>query len=108
MSKIITSPVKRWAGTVKISDPLTFPQVFAFQDAIEAAKRAESSVMASNAAWLPGILACVEAWELENFPRNPTPETFPATPPGSSARLIAWLIGEIGGLFQESDPDPNA
>jgi hypothetical protein len=107
MSKTIVSPVKRWPGTVRLSDPLTFPQVFAFQDSIEAAKEADSNVMQSNAAWLPGILACVEAWELDSFPKNPTPESWPATPPASAARLIAWLIGEIGDLFAEAEPDPN-
>ncbi len=37
MSKVITSPVQRWAGTVTIADPLTLPQAAVIEDAIRIA-----------------------------------------------------------------------
>jgi len=109
MSKVITSNVKRWPGTVTLSDPLTFPQVIAFQDAIDAASELGSSVTVSkyNQALLPGILECVEAWDLGNFPDPVGEDNFPATPRTASASLIGWLVTEIVVLFGESEPDPN-
>ena len=109
MSKVIRSPVKQYAGTVTLADPLTFPQVFAVQDAIDAAAELGDKVpvMRYHHAILPGILACVEEWELDNFPENPTPDNIPATPARASAELIAWLMNEVSALFAEVEPDPK-
>jgi hypothetical protein len=109
MSKVITSPVKRWPGTVTLSDPLTFPQVIAFQDAIDVADELGSSATVSkyNQALLPGVLECVEAWELENFPSPVGMDNFPATPRKASSDLIGWLVTELVKLFTDSEPDPN-
>lgn len=109
MSKVITSPVKKFPGTVTLSDPLTFPQVFAVEDALDKSIEVDSAFASSRARYavLPAIIECVEKWELEGIPENVTVETFPATPPTSTARLIAWLINEIVELFKEAEPDPN-
>ena len=109
MSKVIESPVKRWPGTVTLSDPLTFPQALAVEDALKAAQELgeEASQRRQNYTVLPGLLECVEKWELENFPKTPTADTFPSTPATPSAELIAWLIEEIIGLYYEAEPDPN-
>ena len=109
MSRTITSPVKRFSGTVELADPLTFPQVFAFQDSLDAVKAAEEEgdTYRVNYAALPGIIACVEAWHLEGMPERVTIESFPATPPIAAARLIAWLYGEITKGFQDAETVPN-
>jgi hypothetical protein len=109
VSRTITSPVKRFSGTVELADPLTFPQVFAFQDSLDAVKAAEEEgdTYRVNYAALPGIIACVEAWHLEGMPERVTIESFPATPPIAAARLIAWLYGEITKGFQDAETVPN-
>lgn len=110
MPKTITSPVERWSGTVTLSDPLNFPQVMGFQDALESAREFgdDASVIAVNYSLLPGILPCVEQWELDGeFPASPGLDTFPATPALASAELIAWLVGEISGLFAEAEEIPK-
>lgn len=114
MSKVITSPVKRWPGTVTLSDPLTFPQVFAFEDANEAVQAevnngAKDDLSVARVSWLilPGVLSCVEAWNLKDFPAAPTVDTFPATPKLSRAYLIAWLVREITALYREAEESPN-
>ena len=108
MSKIILSPVKRWPGSVIISDPLTFPQLLAFRESLEkASQEGDGDWLASNYAVLPGVLACVEEVHLQGFPEGIMAETWPATPPVSAARLIAWLIDEINVLMAEAEPDPN-
>lgn len=109
MPKSIASPIKRWPGTVTLSDPLTYSQVFSWEDALAAVQALEQPTQARlNAALLPAILACVEQWQLERFPTAPTAGNFPATPAQSAARLIAWLIQEISSLYREADEIPNA
>lgn len=108
MSKVITSPIKRWAGTVTIADPLTISQARAIESAFgkpplieEEGQRVWLSVI--DEARLPAISACVESWNLENF--NPDP--FPASPRGDSHKLIAWLFGELALVYQGESEIPN-
>lgn len=115
MTKILTSPVKRFSGTVELSDPLTFPQYMAWSKAVEAAVVMRENVTVATVGYddivtevmLPAILACVEAWHIAGVPDKPTVETFPATPRMSAGRLIAWLAGEIGAVISEEDEEKN-
>ena len=112
MPRQITSPVKKWPGTVTISEPLTFPQAQAIEDAIglpdgelkakDKKKRVWLSV--SDTARLPAVLACVEKWELEGF----TPDPFPASPRAASHQLIEWIFLEIYKVYIGELEDPNA
>ena len=108
MSKVITSPVKRFSGTVVLSDPLTYPQVFAFQDTLEAIEELgkDAHYLRVQYAALPGILKCVEEWHLENVPEHPQIESFPASPRNSAARLLSWLFREITALNDEAENVP--
>jgi hypothetical protein len=56
---------------------------------------------------LPGIIACVEKWELEGIGNPPDP--FPASPRADSRDLIAWLISVITRVYmgEEEKADPN-
>jgi hypothetical protein len=112
VSKIVASPIKRWPGTVTLCDPLTFPQVFALQDAFEAVSALEKPTLERlNYALLPAMLECVERWDLAGFPARPAPADFPASPKSvreDAAALIAWLIEEIRLLFAESEAVPLA
>ena len=110
MSKTITSPVKRYPGTVVLSDPLTFPQAFAFEDALAAVVEARESGSMGRIrfALLPGILACVEEWHLSGFPEKPALDNFPSTPRQSIASVIDWLVEEITALYREADEVPLA
>lgn len=109
MPKAITSPVKRWSGTVTLSDPLTFPQAIAFEEALDSIKTLgkDASIAKYYAAILPGVLACVDDWDLADFPDNPAVDNFPATPRVASIKLLDWLIDEITHLYNDAEPDPN-
>ena len=116
MSKVITSPIKKWPGTVTLSDPLTYPQFFAVEDAIaegnrlvEEAKEAgkEISQQRYTAAVIGGVLKCVEAHDLKGLPSPLTPDNFPASPALSSMRLASWLIEEVTTIYTSEDESPN-
>ena len=112
MSKVIKSPVERWPGQVTISDPMNYDQVRKIEDAMDAGHGFDPSSYMSklqevevvwtskiNQASLPAILACVESWELKDFPENVTEANFPATPRGDAMELAAWLFGEIQSVY---------
>lgn len=107
MSRIISSPVKRFPGTVTLRDPLYYPQALAMRRAIEAAKSLDpnSPMVDYNHAMLPGVIACVEEWNITGVEKHPTPDTFPVTPAQSAGQLAAWLIGEVANLYVESEDD---
>lgn len=123
MSKIITSPVKKWAGTVTLSDPLTIPQVILWQECVDAAQKyteeigtnSEDGVKKMTAPQLlifrskitPGICECVEQWNLEGLGQVIS-NTFPASPKIAAADLFVWLVNEITDLFKDADEIPNA
>jgi hypothetical protein len=119
MSRILTSPSKKWPGTVTLQEPLTFPGYLAWKNALDAADEArqdqkgpmtlgEAAIVPEvTSALLPGLCACVEKWELEGLGQL-TPDSFPATPRMASARLLLWLMGEIMRLVTEEEEVPNA
>ena len=118
MSKVIKSPVEHFTGEVTLSDPLSFPQVFKFRDAMAAGRaliqedaeseETEVDQLEYNFAVLPGVLACVEKWNLDHCPANPDLDTFPATPSLESNEMLSWLLVEVVSIFRKDDPDPEA
>ena len=112
MSKSIVSPVKRYSGRVILSDPLTMPQVMAFEDAMREARamNEDDGVLTSRRLYtvLSGIIPCVEKWELSGIAEPVTADNFPGTPKMAVAQLVAWLVGELTKLYNEADEVPNA
>ena len=110
MPKVIRSPVEKYPGTVTLSDPLNFPQLIAFQDAIDEVgnlSSGETSWLKLRYALLPGLIACVEKWELEGVAEHPTVDTFPATPLRPAGELIDWIQEEVTALLLEAETVPN-
>jgi hypothetical protein len=132
MSKVIVSAVKRFPGTVTISDPMTFSQWMAWRASRDNATLEHAHAVGENdegqpvstltygdigmvdaysIATIPGVLACVEKWELENFPETVTVDTFPAA--GSNytrwdiAALLVWIAKEIDAVAFGGGDDPN-
>ncbi len=108
MSKIITSPVPRWVGTVTLCDPLSEPQCVAIERAladVEARSKADPPPTRSelDAILAPAVLQCIEKIDLKDWPGY-----FPGSPKVSSAKLLGWLVEEILKLYQEADEVPNA
>lgn len=109
MSKVITSPVKKWPGTVTLCDPLSLPQALAVRESykasLELAGGAEDienvDLVAFHNELAPALLDCVKSWELEGLDNPPSP--FPGTPRKSSAELMIWLTNEVTALFSEDE-----
>lgn len=115
MSRAVESPVKRWPGKIWLPDTLNFAQYLAWKQAVQKAE-ALGEVTIENAAvqpemslaLLPGLLACVERWELSGtFPATVTVETFPAAPRTASIKLLTAVTLAVNQLVKEQDDDPN-
>lgn len=111
MSKRITSPVKRWPGSVTIADPITLPQAKLIENAMRPIESdtGDGRVFLSTVdeARLPAIFACVEKWELDNLPDDMTLETFPASPRGDSHKLAEWIFRELLAVYFGESVVPN-
>ena len=116
MTKTIVSPVDKFPGSVVMPDFLTLPQVIAFEDANEKINELRGSVPEGGSVKrsrldeinLPVILAIVESWHIVGIDEKPTIENMPLTPRLASAKLIAWLMSEITGLYIGENEIPNA
>jgi len=102
MSKQITSPIERWAGTVSIADPLTLSQARLIEDGLttpETDANGKFWTSALDIKQIPAILACVEKWELANLPDPLTLENFPASPRKDSHALVEWIFRDIMRVY---------
>lgn len=109
MAKVITSPSKRWPGTVTLYDPLTLPQVEAIEIylANTDTKDGEKPLRSYDREQLPALIACVEEWNIENFPVKPTLETWPLSPRRASREFVMWLLVEILAVYNGELAVPN-
>jgi hypothetical protein len=107
MSKTITSPVKRFPGTITIPDFLTVPQARAWEKSLKEADALRETIEVSDVAyieaWIPGISAVVSEWNLENFSIDP----FQTTPRVAVLNLFTLIIGEVNKLYWDDSEIPN-
>jgi hypothetical protein len=104
-----------FSGSVTFSNPLSLDQEAAFEEAGAAAREvmnragnlAPSAIMRAA---LPGILSCVEKWDLTNVPAEVSMDSWPLRPRVQVADLFSWLMTEITKLYTDStEPTaPNA
>lgn len=94
-----------WSGSVTFCDPLLLPHAEAIEDWLAGKDEAKATDELKRT--LPMLSACVEKWELANFPLSPTPETFPLSPKLGSDSLLSWLVGEILKIYYGELEVPN-
>ena len=123
MPKVIQSPVKKFPGTVTLSDPLTLPQVVIIDDCLmtrrdffEEVEDGDNRVYKlkpgmfwskSDSLEVAAIVQCVDEWSLKGFPEKVTAETFPGSPRSASQAVINWLLTEIMNVYQGETEIPN-
>jgi len=93
---------------VTLHDPLTLPQVAAFHAAVykasELSKSGDISALMFYNALMPGLYACVEKWELKDWP-GLSAELFPGTPRKPAIEMAQWLNAEVLKLVNEADEE---
>lgn len=109
MPKIVDCPIKGFGGSVVFHDPLTYPILIKYEEAVDKARTAVTetdSLLKMRSALLPGILVCIAEWKLDSG-KNYTVEDFPASPKKAAAEIIDWLMEQIGAIITGEDTDPN-
>ncbi len=56
---------------------------------------------------LPALLACVEAWNISNFPEKVSVETFPLTPRREAHNLVVKIFDAIKDIYNGEQEIPN-
>jgi hypothetical protein len=105
---------KTYKGTVTIFDRLYFAQVDTIENAL--ANTREAFEKSSDAKVLytvldkhkiPALIACVEKWEINDFPETVTPETFPLTPRRETHEIINQIFDAIQTVYNGEIEIPN-
>jgi hypothetical protein len=106
---IIQSESDRWPGTVTICDQLTLPQVELIENAFELQQGDGDKVFFTviDKRHIPAIIACVEKWELKNFPIPPTLETWLMQARKESHTLIRQIWEAILKVYTGEQEIPN-
>lgn len=131
MSKLRECKVKGFEGHVIFHDPLNMEQVFAIEEAQDAATELEPSKFltkinemrgvkddageAVKISWsskadklfMPAIILCVKEWHIDNMPEEVSIDTFPMTPRSVASELVNWLWTEVIKIYQGEVAVPN-
>lgn len=112
----VKSPVDAFPGSVELPKRLTLPQALAYERAIKKAQDLKADEDARQSEYdlivLEPICDVVEKWNLRDEDGEDlgelSPNNFPGSPRMASARLVAWLIGEVSAIYNpREDQDPN-
>ncbi len=114
---------KTYNGSVTVYDQFTLPQVELIEAAMfaevpytEKKEKDESGnektlryvrMTEDDKSKLPAVLACVENWELSNFPKDLSILTFPLSPRRTTHNLIKKIFNEIEKIYNGELDIPN-
>lgn len=111
MPQTLPCPVKKWPGSVVLPDGLTYPQLRAWDQAIErySALGEKPRIVDINEAFAPGLLAVVAEWRIPAIASFTDAGQLPAAPLPLVQKLNTWLVAEINRLVTEADDeDPKS
>lgn len=100
MCKVITSPVKRWPGTVTLPDWYDWGRLGKWQDDwdhVSELQKAEEKSLLIIKAQSESIFPMIDEWHLTGILDKP--DRLPATPTDDALTLHRWLIGEINKVI---------
>ena len=101
MSKVITSPIKRFPGTVTIPDPMTWDQLSRWGDFVSGFKKNSFDNLRAEAAFIPGF---VEKIDIVGFPVDSA--TNPPKQLKAFSALMDWIVGEILQVIEGDEIGP--
>ena len=102
---------KTYNGSVNVLDAFTLSQVELIETAIfdmPPVKEGKVKLTDLDRPRIPAVIACVEKWEIVNFPENVTADTFPATPRRETHNLIEKIFAQIEKVYNGELEIPNA
>lgn len=104
----VISTVSRWGGFIELPDYMTYQQLLAWENAINATKTKEGdkepTTIEFYGALLPTAIGLVKEWHIEKLPEIVTVENIPG-----SLALVSWLVEAVTKLFNETnESDPNS
>ncbi len=102
MPKTITSPVKRFPGTVTLPDSYGFGELIQWEHHM--ARMGELTGAEQVATVAEAILPMVSEWHITGLPEKP--EALPATPRVPIINLVTWLMREIGAVIDGGEDLP--
>ncbi len=106
MGKIITSPVKRWPGTITIAYPMTLPQVALYQRAIiEIIEYGDkiTAIIQGAVLWRT-LRPLIEKWNIKKLP-FPNEDNFPGYPKKAVDEFFIWFFKEINKAHKEAEEE---
>ena len=97
-----TSKVPRWKGKIHTADWMTWPNMIAWEEAIEDARKLgeDPNVSLFYDKLLPATLRFIERVEIPGLPEKLQYEDVPASP-----RFVAFLVDSISELYQATNKD---
>lgn len=114
MSKVLTSPIPAFEGTIQLPARLTILQCSEIDkafgnpnDLLSDNKSERVWYSVSDMRVIPALLACVEKWNIKDFPENLSLENFPATPRAESHKFISWVWSELKDIYFGERNIPN-
>jgi len=103
MGKQITSPVKKFSGSVTIKESLPFPEFIEYEKEAANARVDGITEGEKEAHLFAAASIFIEKWNLENFDQD----NIPAIPRTPVINLLSWLITEIGLIINEVEDIPK-
>jgi hypothetical protein len=106
MSRVITSPVAKYPGTITLVYPVPLDNYLDWMDA-NAAVMASDKTKDKIKAYLPGACALIESAQVEGLAEHPGMSDFQKLTGPPSFEFVLWLISECQKLMRDED-SPNA
>lgn len=103
----ITSPVKRYPGTVELPDAFSWDQLARWAMDIDAIPT-DAPTLAMVKHQLEAVCNLGLTWHLAGIVERPTLSDIPTKPLIPAVELAGWLMREIGRAVYVEDGDPNA
>jgi hypothetical protein len=96
VSKIITSPVAEFPGTITLIDRVTLPILAEYTES-DVKRRMKVSSVGENETAFEAMCTLCERWNIEGQPEHPTGPSFVIPPGGADATrsFLQWLKYEI-------------
>lgn len=108
MSKIITSPIESFPGTITFPDRLNLHQVAVWERVIVASQRMPPGDAQRWEIVLPALEEIVIDWNIEGVDKHPTAENFDFFPYDEASLFTRWVREQVSLLNLRERVIPKA